>query len=270
MKSSASRYKQRKPKKEKKISFEKKVLLQSIVSAFLLIYCIIISNTNSAVVQKEFINSSVNITSTKSDIQKMLSHTLKTAKSAIASGGKYLNMLVDFCNNGFGSTDTEANIASAEPAIYPETPEELKKKEEPKEEEIKKEEPPTFRWPLKGEVTSAFGERTHPLSNNSSIHYGIDIAGSHGDCVISSLPGTVEDTGFDSNLGNYVKVRHNENMQTVYGHLSEILVRKDEVVDGNTRIGSVGSTGAATGPHVHLEVRIDGVSVDPAEYLPKQ
>ena len=80
----------------------------------------------------------------------------------------------------------------------------------------------------------------------------------------------MEDTGFDSNLGNYVKVRHNENMQTVYGHLSEILVRKDEVVDGNTRIGSVGSTGAATGPHVHLEVRIDGVSVDPAEYLPKQ
>ena len=272
MKSTAYRYKPIK-KKNKKMSFEKKVLFQSIVSAMLLVYCIIVSNTNSAVSQKEYIHQVVNITSTKADIKKMMHLGADTVKKAAVSGVEYLYKLVDFCNNGFGSTETAANVALAEAAIYPETPEELKKKEEqqvqtPKEEP--KEEKPTFRWPLEGEITSSFGQRIHPLNSSNSVHYGIDIAGNHGDCVISSLPGTVDETGYDNNLGKYVKVNHSDNLQTVYGHLSEVLVKKDEVVDGNTRIGSVGSTGAATGPHVHLEVRIDGVSVDPMPYLKGQ
>lgn len=272
MKSTAYRYKPIK-KKNKKMSFEKKVLFQSIVSAMLLVYCIIVSNTNSAVSQKEYIHQVVNITSTKADIKKMMHLGADTVKKAAVSGVEYLYKIVDFCNNGFGSTQSVSNVALAEPALYPETPQELKKKEEPQKEQSENEpakEEPVFRWPLRGEITSAFGQRIHPIGNNDSIHYGIDIAGNHGDCVISSLPGTVDETGYDNNLGKYVKVNHSDNLQTVYGHLSEVLVKKDEVVDGNTRIGSVGSTGAATGPHVHLEVRIDGVSVDPMPYLKGQ
>ena len=243
MKSTAYRYKPIK-KKNKKMSFEKKVLFQSIVSAMLLVYCIIVSNTNSAVSQQEYIHQVVNITSTKADIKKMMHLGADTVKKAAVSGVEYLYKIVDFCNNGFGSTQSVSNVALAEPALYPETPQELKKKEEPQKEQSENEpakEEAVFRWPLRGEITSAFGQRIHPIGNNDSIHYGIDIAGNHGD-----------------------------NLQTVYGHLSEVLVKKDEVVDGNTRIGSVGSTGAATGPHVHLEVRIDGVSVDPMPYLKGQ
>jgi len=124
--------------------------------------------------------------------------------------------------------------------------------------------------PLRGTLTSEFGLREDPNTGKETMHYGVDIAANYGDCVISSLPGTVTDAGFDSNLGNYVKVKHSENMETVYGHMSEILVKKGEVVDSNTRIGSAGATGAATGPHVHLEVRIDGQCVDPEIYLPKE
>lgn len=258
------------------MSFEKKVLLQSIVSAGLMVYCIAVSHTNSAVMQKEYIHSVVNITSTKSDIKNMFKKTSEIAKGGIDKGGEYLSKLVYFCNNGFGSTEDNESVAAAQTDVPPtEKPEEEPEKTEntPADEQVPenaKEPEPTFRPPAEGEITSAFGMRNHPLNNSESIHYGVDIAGNYGDCVISSLPGTVEETGFDTNLGNYVKVRHSEKLQTVYGHLSEILVKKGEVVDGNTRIGSIGSSGAATGPHVHLEVRVDGVCVNPADYLPKQ
>jgi bla regulator protein BlaR1 len=162
--------------------------------------------------------------------------------------------------------ETKANATT----VYslPEKPKVQEQSDIPKQDEIKEE--PKFRYPANGKITSPFGKRIHPLNNTETTHYGVDIEANYGDCVISSLPGTVTDTGFDQNLGNYVKVKHNDSMETVYGHMSEILVKKDEVVDSNTRIGSAGATGAATGPHVHLEVRIDGQCVDPEIYLPKE
>ena len=272
MKSSAKKYRRAKPKRQK-MSFEKKVLLQSIASAGLMVYCIAVSHTNTAVKQKEYIHSVVNITSTKADIKNMFKKTSQLCKDGIDKGGEYLNKLVYFCDNGFGSTEDTNSIAAAQTNVPHEEKSPKNADTPPAEEQVQeksKEPEPVFRRPAEGEITSAFGKRAHPLNNTDSIHYGVDIAGNYGDCVISSLPGVVEDTGFDTNLGNYVKIRHSERMQTVYGHLSEILVTKGEEVDANTRIGSIGSSGAATGPHVHLEVRVDGVCVNPADYLPKQ
>ena len=266
-------YKSRKRKNKSAMPFEKKVMFQSIASITILAYCLVVSGTNSYVSQKEFINRTVNITSTKRDMKNALFRSKEISKKAMAYGGNILDSIVYFCNNGFGKTESEnlqTALASDVKTEYEDVQAE-KPAENPHEEPIlPKEEKHIFRMPSTGRITSEFGERTHPVTSEENIHYGIDIAGNHGDCVISALPGTVVATGNDKALGNYVKIRHNDSMETVYGHLSEILVRKDEVVDHNTRIGSIGSTGVATGPHLHLEVRINGKSVDPKDYIGKK
>ncbi len=266
-------YKSRKKKKKTAMPFEKKVIFQSIASVTILAYCLVVSGTNSYISQKEFINRAVNITSTKKDIKNAFLRTKELSKKAIVYGGSILDSIVYFCNNGFGQTENknaQTALASNTETVY-ENEIEKEVTGEPQEPPAPpKEEKHKFRMPTQGEITSEFGERTHPVTSEENIHYGIDIAGNHGDCVISALPGTVVAAGTDRALGNYVKIRHSESMETVYGHLSEILVRKDEVVDHNTRIGSIGSTGVATGPHLHLEVRIDGKSVDPKNYIGKE
>ncbi len=254
-------------KKQKKMSFEKKVAVQGIAAAVLLIYCVIISNVNYFPNHKEFLHKTVNITWSKSDIKNALNKSKDIYSAVINTGGKYFDVMTAFFDGGLDKSKMGIPVSAtklSEPAIYPQR--QITKQQPLREQQ---EQQPQFRYPAVGEITSKFGAREHPINGDSSTHYGVDIAANYGDCVISSLPGTVTDTGFDANLGNYVKVRHSESMETVYGHMSEIMVKKDEVVDDNTRIGSVGATGAATGPHVHLEVRIDGVCVDPENYLPK-
>lgn len=263
-------------KEKKKISFEKKVLLQSLACIGVFAYCMVISATNSAVMQKELINKAVNETYTKSDIKRDAAYSAKMFKSAVAAAAKSLDTLVYFCNNGFGNED-EAVLANknAEAAeVAPNDDETLPSEQMPQQNDAAQaaetpQSAPVFRMPLDGKITSGFGERIHPISNSDSRHYGIDIAGNNGDCVISALPGVVEATGFDAALGNFVKVRHSDTLETVYGHLSAVAVQNGETVDGNTRIGSVGSTGAATGPHLHFEVRENGKSVNPKDWIGK-
>lgn len=268
-------------KEKKKISFEKKVLLQSAACVIIFAYCLIVSGTNTAVHQKELINKAVNLTYTKGDIKRDAAYSAQLFKTAVAAASKSLDALVFFCNNGFGGkgeavlANKNAEAADITDAAEP-TPDEQAQTEPNTAAENptgsadqQTQTPPTFHMPLDGKITSVFGERIHPINNSGSNHYGIDIAGNTGDCVISALPGTVEATGFDAALGNYVKMRHSDNLETVYGHLSAIAVQKGEYADSNTRIGSVGSTGAATGPHLHFEVRVDGKSVNPIDWIGK-
>ncbi len=257
--------------KKKKFSFEKKAAIQGIASAILLVYCAIIANVNYFPEHKLFLHKTVNITWGKEDIKNMLSKAKDACTYAVSAGGKYFDIMSSLFDGGIDKTPVGTSAYATiqqQPANYPQPINTNENSEQPPQHTPPDHEP-TFRYPAIGKITSKFGSRQHPINGASSVHYGIDIAANEGDCVISSLPGTVSDTGFDNNLGNYVKVRHSDTMETVYGHLSEILVRRDEVVDSNTRIGSAGSTGAATGPHVHLEVRIDGVCQDPELYLPK-
>ena len=119
------------------------------------------------------------------------------------------------------------------------------------------------RYPAYGTVTSEFGGRIHPISGEWDFHTGIDVAAEEGASVHAVYPGTVEETGESDTYGNYIKVRHSSRLVTVYSHCSKILAEEGNVVRAGERIAEVGSTGVSTGPHVHLELMVDGCYVDP-------
>jgi murein DD-endopeptidase MepM/ murein hydrolase activator NlpD len=114
-------------------------------------------------------------------------------------------------------------------------------------------------------VTSKFGLRVHPIRSRWHEHTGIDLAAAHGTPVLAAAAGTVRYVGRDAHYGNYIVVEHANHLQTWYGHLSAFGkgLRKGSVVQQGQRIGVVGRTGAATGPHLHFEVRKNGQPVDP-------
>jgi murein DD-endopeptidase MepM/ murein hydrolase activator NlpD len=127
-----------------------------------------------------------------------------------------------------------------------------------------------FRFPLpSGVLTSSFGMRISPITHRSAFHAGIDLAAPYGTEVYAARDGLVSDTGTNGVLGNYIVLKHEGLWSTVYGHLSEILVRLNEDVQSGMIIGKVGSTGESTGPHLHFEVRDRGEAVDPEPLIPR-
>lgn len=126
----------------------------------------------------------------------------------------------------------------------------------------------TFRLPLKSyRITSPYGYRVHPISGNTTFHYGVDMAASSGTKVTAAAAGTVAETGFGNINGNYVKISHEGGFLTNYAHLSKISVKKGQSVKAGQQIGLVGSTGYSTGPHLHFEVRHNGYVQDPNGYF---
>ncbi len=121
--------------------------------------------------------------------------------------------------------------------------------------------------PLNGEVTSPFGEREHPVYGQDAKHYGVDIAGNRGDTVISTAPGKVLEVEVDDIYGNCVLIQHTQRIKSFYAHLDTVSVTAGEIVDANTKIGEVGSSGVATGPHLHFGVRVDDEPTDPEKYI---
>jgi murein DD-endopeptidase MepM/ murein hydrolase activator NlpD len=105
--------------------------------------------------------------------------------------------------------------------------------------------------------------RFHPILQTWKAHLGIDYAAPTGTPVRSIGTGTVEFAGVQNGFGNVVFINHGNNRVTVYGHLSRINVRKGQTVAQSQNIGAVGSTGWATGPHLHFEFRINGKPTDP-------
>lgn len=116
-------------------------------------------------------------------------------------------------------------------------------------------------------VTSEFGYRTNPVSGKYGFHTGLDLATDEGTPVSASFYGRVIETGSSDVWGNYVLMEHSEDFQTYYCHLSEIYVSDGAIIRQGETIGLVGSTGWSTGPHLHFEVRINGVRVNPASLL---
>lgn len=116
-------------------------------------------------------------------------------------------------------------------------------------------------------LTSPFGYRIHPISGNTTFHYGVDLAAPAGTKVVSVAEGTVTETGYGAVNGNYIKVSHAGGFVTHYTHLKSIGVKKGDRVTKGEKIGTVGSTGYSTGPHLHFEVRKDGKVLDPADYF---
>ncbi len=122
--------------------------------------------------------------------------------------------------------------------------------------------------PSTGPITSHFGTRVHPVRKTKSTHSGVDFGASYGDSIIASRAGDVAFAGWYNNVyGNVVILNHGGGYQTFYAHMSRVNVSKGQVVDQGQKIGFVGSTGLSTGAHVHFEVRKDGHSLNPLNFL---
>jgi murein DD-endopeptidase MepM/ murein hydrolase activator NlpD len=117
--------------------------------------------------------------------------------------------------------------------------------------------------PTAGPVTSPFGSREHPTTGEKSFHEGVDFGAACGAPVRTGGPGTVVGVGRSGALGLRVVIRHDDDLETSYGHLSEALVDIGDTVDTATVVGKVGSTGLSTGCHLHFGVRQAGEPVDP-------
>jgi murein DD-endopeptidase MepM/ murein hydrolase activator NlpD len=122
--------------------------------------------------------------------------------------------------------------------------------------------------PLRGWESSPYGWRADPFTGERSHHSGVDIAAPEGSPIRSATDGVVIAAGYDSMLGNYVEVRAQLGYSYVYGHMSTILARGGGRVATGSLLGLVGHTGYATGPHLHFEVRLNGVPQNPRNYLP--
>ncbi len=122
--------------------------------------------------------------------------------------------------------------------------------------------------PVPGVITSPYGERVHPIFGRVRTHYGIDFDGDTGDPIVAAAGGTVLSAGWRTGYGNTVVISHGSGFTTVYAHQTDVAVSAGDVVAGGELIGWVGSTGWSTGPHLHFEVRVEGVAVDPDPYLP--
>jgi murein DD-endopeptidase MepM/ murein hydrolase activator NlpD len=118
-------------------------------------------------------------------------------------------------------------------------------------------------------VSSGFGTRVDPFLGTPALHTGLDFRALQGMPVGATAPGTViaADIGYNGGYGNMVDIDHGNGIVTRFGHLSEISVKVGQAVGKGTIIGRAGSTGRATGPHVHYEVRIDDDPIDPTRFL---
>ncbi|KQV61056.1 peptidase M23 [Pelomonas sp. Root1217] len=112
-------------------------------------------------------------------------------------------------------------------------------------------------------ITSGFAMRFHPIMQTWRQHNGVDYGAPTGTAVRSVGDGTVEMAGWQNGFGNVVQVRHAGDRSTVYAHLSKIDVKKGQRIEQGQRVGAVGSTGWATGPHLHFEFRVGGRHMDP-------
>lgn len=112
-------------------------------------------------------------------------------------------------------------------------------------------------------VTSGFAMRIHPMQQTWKQHNGVDYGAPAGTPVRTVGDGTVEFAGWQNGYGNVISIKHSNNRSTMYAHLSRIDVRKGQRVDQGMRIGAVGATGWATGPHLHFEVKLNGVHQNP-------
>jgi murein DD-endopeptidase MepM/ murein hydrolase activator NlpD len=116
-------------------------------------------------------------------------------------------------------------------------------------------------------MSSGYGMRNHPVLRKRRKHNGIDLAAPTGTPVYATADGVVTRADWFSSYGLYISIDHGADLETRYAHLSKLAVADGERIEKGDVIGYVGSTGRSTGPHLHYEVRIDGVAVNPIPYM---
>lgn len=121
--------------------------------------------------------------------------------------------------------------------------------------------------PVNGTATSGFGYRDSPINGRKEFHLALDIGAAEGTEIGAFAAGTVEYIGTSDEFGNYLKIKHENNVSSFYAHCSKLLVHKgDEVACGQT-VALVGHTGNAIGAHLHLTIEKDNIRLDPAYYV---
>ena len=124
-------------------------------------------------------------------------------------------------------------------------------------------------WPTQGDFTSGFGWRKNPLGQRWRFHSGVDIAERRGTPIFAVGDGTVIRAFYNEGYGRMVEIDHGFGITTVYAHCHILRVREGQRVEAGELIGTMGSTGRVTGPHLHFEVRLEGHAVNPLDYLPR-
>ena len=124
----------------------------------------------------------------------------------------------------------------------------------------------SFIKPIEGIITSGFGERESSNKNVIGNHTGIDISVVSGTHIKSAMTGTVVQVSSEGDYGNHVKICK-DNVTTLYAHCEEIFVAEGQEISQGQEIASVGSTGNSTGPHLHFEIRINDIPINPAEII---
>jgi murein DD-endopeptidase MepM/ murein hydrolase activator NlpD len=122
-------------------------------------------------------------------------------------------------------------------------------------------------WPTRGWVTSDFGTRIDPYTAERRMHQGLDIATPHGQPIFSPSDGTVVFNGTEGGYGKVLVIDHGYGVKTRYGHLAEVFVRLGDRVQRGEKVAAVGNTGRSTGPHLHYEVRVNGIPENPRKFI---
>lgn len=122
-------------------------------------------------------------------------------------------------------------------------------------------------WPTRGVVTSGFGYRISPFTGQRELHEGIDISASEGSPIVAPAAGVVVGKERDVSYGKMIEIDHGHGIVTLYAHTSRDFVKVGQRVKRGELIATVGSTGSATGPHLHYEVHVNGVPVNPMTYI---
>jgi len=124
-----------------------------------------------------------------------------------------------------------------------------------------------FVLPAKGQLTSGFGYRLHPVTGENAFHEGLDIANSRWTPIYATADGIVTSAAVDGNFGNLVVIDHGNGYSTKYAHMTKIMLEKGQLVKRYTLVGYMGNSGRATGIHLHYEVHRDGAAQNPEKYI---
>lgn len=126
-----------------------------------------------------------------------------------------------------------------------------------------------FAWPCPGykRISDDYGNRIHPILGTQQFHNGVDMAAASGTPILAAYDGDVVAAAYSSSMGNYIMIDHGSGLYTIYMHCSALYVSKGQSVSKGQNIAAVGSTGRATGPHLHFSVRLNGNYVSPWNYL---
>ena len=124
-----------------------------------------------------------------------------------------------------------------------------------------------YQCPVRGTLTSGFGYRKHPIDGAERFHYGVDIAADTGTAIVCFADGVVTATGESSSFGKYCTVEHGGGFTTLYAHCERVTATAGATVRMGDKLGEVGATGQATGPHLHFALQREGIYLNPVYYL---